>query len=246
MSVHRPSARDPESLSPAAEHRREEILDVALELFSRHGFHETSIAHIAAKAHVSRATVYQYFHDKRDVLMALAQRVEIEMLDSINSWKALPDPPGDGTSDPQRLAYQLRVMIDTRIAQFVEAATAQNVASTRLVLRSIRGHNDPIRDATRRIERHVVDIITRDVDAAIHLGWARECHAETIAIFILGGIEKLVFRALDADEPEAVNRPTLIEEIGAFIFFGVVAAGLSPPDVPRLPLRRKGPTQTQT
>ena len=62
-------------LSPRAGTRREEILEVALEVISRKGFHDTSIADIARGARASRATVYQYFHDKRDILLALAERV---------------------------------------------------------------------------------------------------------------------------------------------------------------------------
>lgn len=241
MSVSKPAARDPETLSPLAGARREEILDAALELFSRHGFHDTSISQIAALAHVSRATVYQYFHDKRDVLAAIAQRVERRFLAAIDAWNPLPTVPSDGCESGE-LIGRLRAMIHARIAQILTAANARNVAGIRLVLRSIRGQDDPIREATRRIEAHVLGILTRDVEAAIRFGWARECDAETIALFLLGGIEKLLFRALDADEPPAVSQPTVVEEIGAFVFFGLAAAALDKPGVPRLPLeKKKGP-----
>jgi AcrR family transcriptional regulator len=244
MSVPKPAARAPESLSRLAGARREEILDVALELFSRRGFHETSISDIAGRAHVSRATVYQHFRDKRDVLAAIAQRVERGVLAAIDAWRPLPDAPRDGC-EASELIDRLRAMIDTRIAQLLTAATAQNVAATRLVLRSIRGQDDPIREATRRIEAHVLEILTTDVQAAIRFGWARECDAKTIALFVLGGIEKLLFRILDADETPAVSQPSVVEEIGAFVFFGLAGAALSQPDVPRLPHRKKGPTRTK-
>lgn len=42
----------------------------------RKGYHETSIADVASRSHASRATVYQYFGDERDILAAIGQRVE--------------------------------------------------------------------------------------------------------------------------------------------------------------------------
>src|SRR5262245_15065281 len=78
------------SLSPRADARREEILEVALEVISRKGFHDTSIADIARGARASRATVYQYFHDKEDILLALAERVANSVIAAVDVWVPLP------------------------------------------------------------------------------------------------------------------------------------------------------------
>jgi AcrR family transcriptional regulator len=222
----KPANRDPDSLSGLAGARREEILDAALHLFSRRGFHDTSISQIAAGTGISRSAIYQYFHDKRDILIALAQRVEEQMVAAIDAWEPLPAPPDISQEDPEDLKTQLRAMIDMRIGQFLVTATAQNMAGTRLVLRSLRGHHDELREATRRIEAHVLAVVTKDVRAAIRFGWARECDPEPIAIFLLGGIEKLLFRALDAEEASEVDQAALIRETGQFIFFGLACAAL--------------------
>jgi AcrR family transcriptional regulator len=62
--------------------RRDKILDCALAVFARQGFHETSIAAICAQAHIARGTLHQYFKDKRDVLAALIDRIVSRIIDA--------------------------------------------------------------------------------------------------------------------------------------------------------------------
>jgi len=52
---------------------RDQILDAALTLFAQNGFHETLIDDIAESAHVSRATFYQYFENKDQLFIELAE-----------------------------------------------------------------------------------------------------------------------------------------------------------------------------
>ncbi|MEC7291186.1 MAG: helix-turn-helix domain-containing protein, partial [Pseudomonadota bacterium] len=48
--------------------REKNILDAALQVFSRYGFKRTSMADIAAEAGISRQTLYKAFSSKEDVL----------------------------------------------------------------------------------------------------------------------------------------------------------------------------------
>lgn len=220
MSVLGDATRRVHVLSPRADARREEILEVALEVISRKGFHDTSIADIARGARASRATVYQYFHDKRDILLALAERVAKSVVDAMDAWVPLPHPPEDGASDPRPLGDQLHAMIDSRIAQ-VLAAIAANAAATRLVLRLVRGSDRQVNDVMRGIDTHVVGVIARDITAAVAHGWARPCDAPMTARFILGGIEKLIIDALDPEQPIDLDLASVGREIGALVFFGL-------------------------
>ena len=60
-------------LDPAE--RREEILDAANALFAQRGYEEVSIEDIAASAGVTRGLVHHYFGGRKDVYLALLQRV---------------------------------------------------------------------------------------------------------------------------------------------------------------------------
>ncbi|MDO8389494.1 MAG: TetR/AcrR family transcriptional regulator [Actinomycetota bacterium] len=52
---------------------RQQILDTALQRFTEHGFHGTSMEDIAAGADTSRATLYQYFESKEAIFIELMQ-----------------------------------------------------------------------------------------------------------------------------------------------------------------------------
>lgn len=53
---------------------RNAILDAAIELFGRQGFHDTTMEQIATRAGVSRRTLYRRFRGKDDVVLELPRR----------------------------------------------------------------------------------------------------------------------------------------------------------------------------
>lgn len=59
------SPRSNEQLDELREQRKAEILEAALALFARQGFHNTSIEQIRKKAGVSKGLIYNYFEKKR-------------------------------------------------------------------------------------------------------------------------------------------------------------------------------------
>jgi AcrR family transcriptional regulator len=226
MSVPLPRGpKAPRSHYYPARGRREELLDAALEVMARKGFHDTSIASIAARSHASRATVYQYFRDKRDILGAIAARVEQRLLEAINTWEPLPAAADAPDGSPPPLVDQLQRMIDARIAQVMAAITA-NADAARLVLRLERGYDGVVDDTVRRIDASIIGILTRDIEAAIARGWARPCDANTLARYLLGGLEKLVVAALDAERRLDIDLAAVEREIGALIFFGLAHPAL--------------------
>ena len=57
-----------------ARQRREQFLQVALELFAEQGFEETSIKDLARCAHVTEGLLYHYFRSKEELLFAVIER----------------------------------------------------------------------------------------------------------------------------------------------------------------------------
>ena len=67
---------------PAGE-RREQILDVAVQVFARQGFHGTSMNEVAEAAGVTKPVLYQHFDSKQDLYLALIDEIGKRMITSI-------------------------------------------------------------------------------------------------------------------------------------------------------------------
>ncbi len=65
--------------------RREQILEVALDVFARTGYHGTSMNDVAEAAGVTKPVLYQHFESKRDLYRALLDEVGTRLLKSITA-----------------------------------------------------------------------------------------------------------------------------------------------------------------
>ncbi len=83
----------------SADARREQILDVAIDVFGRSGYFGASMNDIAEAAGVTKPVLYQHFDSKSDLYSALLDEVGARMLDSIA--KATADAT-DGKQQTER------------------------------------------------------------------------------------------------------------------------------------------------
>ncbi len=89
-------------LAPAR--RSDEILDAANELFAERGYDEVSIEDIASSASVTRGLVHHYFGGRRDVYIALLER--------LGTMREEQLPPPVGRSARARLADDVSRWLD--------------------------------------------------------------------------------------------------------------------------------------
>ncbi|MEV0371465.1 TetR/AcrR family transcriptional regulator [Streptomyces sp. NPDC050636] len=64
---------------------RQRIQDVALELFSEHGYDKTSLREIAEKLDVTKAALYYHFKTKEDIIISLFQDLA-RPIDELIAW----------------------------------------------------------------------------------------------------------------------------------------------------------------
>ncbi len=79
---------------PAAR-RREQLLEVALEVFARQGYHQASMNDIAVAAGVTKPVLYQHFESKQDLYLELLQDVSTRLHDAVMEATALAHGPRD-------------------------------------------------------------------------------------------------------------------------------------------------------
>jgi AcrR family transcriptional regulator len=67
-------SQDPSGIRPKASLDRDRVLDATLACLTQHGYDGTTIRRIAAELGCAVGSIYRYFRDKRDLLVALAAR----------------------------------------------------------------------------------------------------------------------------------------------------------------------------
>src|SRR5258708_3784530 len=72
--------------------RRQEIITAARDLFSRQGFHGTSIPDIAHAAGISTGLIYYIFSSKEDILLACSEEVATLHLDLFHQAGDIANP----------------------------------------------------------------------------------------------------------------------------------------------------------
>ena len=66
----------------SVEDRRAELLELGIEIFSRHAYDELSTDALASRAGISRSLLYHYFRDKRDFYLATVREMARRMIEA--------------------------------------------------------------------------------------------------------------------------------------------------------------------
>ena len=173
---------------PAPE-RREQILQVSLEVFAKQGYHGSSMNDIAEAAGVTKPVLYQHFDSKRDLYQALLDDVGNRLLTAIS--KATAEAP-DGKSQTERGfgAYFQWVHDDSDAFLLLFGSGAQR--------------DEEFNKAVRRVTAHVAEAIAPLIAVDIDLE-----HQRTIAHGLVGLAEGVSRRLVEGDlsfDPEMLGR----------------------------------------
>jgi AcrR family transcriptional regulator len=129
-----PPARAPRPSGPLPPAKQRQILDGARQVFLEVGFERACMDNIAARADVSKATIYNHFDDKKDLFIACVLEQARGMRERLVAL--LQSPSGDAEQDLQqygealltylvsRDALALRRMILAEAARFPELGRA--------------------------------------------------------------------------------------------------------------------------
>jgi TetR/AcrR family transcriptional regulator len=184
--------------------RRAQILACARDVFSRRGFHVTSIADICEAAGIGRGTLYQYFGNKRDVFLAVVEDLAARVRDVLAARTELTAIRGAEQAPPEIvLAFCEKRLRDMLGAVFADEPTL------RLLMREARVMDGGIDEVVRRVDEVVLRALEEDLATAHRLGVIDCADPRRTALFVLGGVEKMVLTALESDEPldlEAIVR----------------------------------------
>ncbi len=143
---------------PAATHAR--ILDAAYALFYRRGFQRTSLDDIAAKAGVTKRTLYYHVRSKDELAGAMLAHQHEFVLEQVTRWIG-PLPPRAKRDEARKMTDRLFAAV----AAWVEGSAARRTRWTgsgftrmAMELADLPGH--PARIATRRHKAAVQKVLS--------------------------------------------------------------------------------------
>ena len=101
--------------------RRAQIVEAAIELFGRRGYHVTTMREVAQRAGVSVGLIYQYVEDKEDVLfLALLEVLDSYMRELPAALQGLADPLERFRAAVQAYGRVIDRKIDATVLAYVE------------------------------------------------------------------------------------------------------------------------------
>lgn len=133
-----------------AEERRNEILDVASELFEKKGFDATSTNDILEKVGIARGTLYYHFKSKEHIMDALIERYNNRLL-----------------AAAKVIAEDQRIPVDERIIRVVMALNITNQGGQEIVEHIHKPQNALMH---QKIQRAIINGITPILTAIVREG----------------------------------------------------------------------------
>jgi TetR/AcrR family fatty acid metabolism transcriptional regulator len=184
----------------AVEDKRRHLLDAAVRVFARKGFHATRVGDIAEEAGVAHGLLYHYFKSKDEVLEAVFHENWSVLLERIASVEETDEPAAD----------QLR-----HIATIVLRTWLHLPDVVRVVIREF-GRSPELEERLRELTQPI-EAIQRVIERGIERGeFRRDIDPRFAAAVVYGSIDELLTawvlgRLPSEEEDVAAAERTLLE-----------------------------------
>ncbi len=170
-----------------SETRKRQILEAAMKVFSRQGFHEARMDDIVQESGLSKGALYWYFKSKDEVIMAILDSLFERELSGL---KELQGQEG-AASDLLRKFMQLTIRELQQMTRLLPIAYEFYALAFR---------NQTVREATKRYLQTYINLLTPLIQRGIDQGEFRPVNAEETALSIGAMIEgALILWVFDPD-----------------------------------------------
>ena len=169
--------------------RRQKIMDKAVEIFARKGYHQTNVTEIARAVGVGHSTFYIYFPSKMALFTECVDRVFQEMFSDV--WEEIK-----GEKNPiARLNKRGEVVLKSH-PQFIDMMN---------VLKSIEEDDPPLEAKKREMYASIAEPVKRDLKRAIEMDLIPDIDIDVASFLIVGFLES-AWLLMNLDESYTVDR----------------------------------------
>lgn len=184
---------------------RRQLLEAAEDLFGEHGYEQVALGDVAAAVGVGRTTIYEYFHDKEDLLATLVEETLPPTLESMVA--SIPA----GLSFRQRLAE-----LAVRMVEFVAADPTLGLILHREVAKLSEEAQSRVAVAHRGLSSEFVAIYRGGLEA----GELKALPFDLVGRFLQDLIMSAARALIDSPDP-AARREEVTEAMVSVLLDGV-------------------------
>ena len=189
--------------------RRQHIMDKAVEIFARKGYHQTNVTEIAKAVGVGHSTFYLYFPSKMALFLECVDDVFQAMFADV--WEEIK-----GEKNPiSRLNRRGKVVLKSH-PQFIDMMN---------VLKSIEEDDPPLERKKREIYNSIVEPCRRDISRAIEMGLILDTDVEIAAYLVVGFLES-AWLLMRMNDDYTVDR--ILDAMSSMTFAGGTAPAKRP------------------
>lgn len=165
------------------EQRRRLILDAAVEVFGRRGYHQTRIQDILEAAGIARGTFYLYFESKSAIFLELLDRLLAHVEANVVGVDTSASAPPVGA----QLHRTVIRILDT---------VADNRALTAIMLREAVGLDAEVDAKLRAFYDSLHALVVESLESGQDMGLIRPMDFDVAATCVVGSIRQILDREL--------------------------------------------------
>ena len=166
--------------------RQRLLLDAAIKLFARGGYHATSVPAIVREAHSSIGSFYAHFRNKEGILVAILEELDKGLTERVEAAAGPEKPP--------------LVQAARSIAACLQFLLAEPDYARILLVEAV-GLNQAIETRCREIIERRAQVLGQALEAAVRQGAIPGIHTGVAASACVGSVLEVVAHWLATGEP---------------------------------------------
>ena len=177
---------------------QDRILDTAIMLFAKSGYHGTKTADIAKDSGVAEGTVFKYYGTKKDILRSAMNKIVQRIIPGIVFGSRLDLKGMVCSPDPKE---ELKKVLKSRIEKI-----NQNVGAFKVLINEIQYHDDIMNEYTGQFVPKAIKMVEEYFELGISKGIFRQMDSHTAARSMIGMMATIVLERNVLKRPIDLDR----------------------------------------
>ena len=162
----------------------EKLINAAIELMSKNGYHRTTVANIVKAAGVAQGTFYLYYDSKKNLFLSLMERFYSLLQDALLGvgWDI------ESITSEEEIAQKIRLAIQNILLVYQE-----NAILARIFLREAMGLEPDFAELWDSIIERLAAFAVLIMDQSIERGLLPPQNSQIVAHCVVGMIERVAY-----------------------------------------------------